>query len=149
MKNNGETFIDNNKGIDVSDEEIVPVKKTKIRIHEYDWYVGDWECESTNYDSFDSKVEISFSVKKNGDSFIVEQVIDGVRYEGILKTKKIFLPDSIPESEKANYDSRDYIVADFGKTAYWIGITYDGDEEYDKISLNVDDIDVYRYKRKK
>lgn len=66
---------------------------------------------------------------------------NGKKTEGELYIDKIFLPKNLPEEERINYDSSDYVVADFSTFKYWIGIQY-GAEADDTISLNVDDIDI-------
>ena len=122
--------------------------KPRPRIRELDWYVGNWkEVVNEEYSWFDEnpKIPIELEISRNNDKYYIVLNENGKKTEGELYIDKIFLPKNLPEEERINYDSRDYLVADFSTFRYWIGIQYSGED--DKISLNIDDIDICVCKR--
>lgn len=121
----------------------VPQPKKRLRIQELEWYVGKWKelrYDDLNPENPPSTIELE--IKKNDDEYNVILNNNGNIIKGKLYIAKYFLPENISEEEKTNYDLKDYVVIDFSKYRYWIGIRYD-DDLHDKISLNLDDNDVF------
>lgn len=131
---------------DAIKEENENIEKTKPRprIRELDWYVGKWKefvKEDDGWFEENPTPKIELEIKKENDKYFIIMNEKEKILEGELFIDKYFLPKNITDEEIAKYDSRDYIVADFSTSRYWIGIQY-AEEDYDTISLNLDDIDI-------
>ncbi len=129
-------------------------QETSPRIRDLDWYIGSWQGDSimTSDENWNPKnyyAPVEIEIKRADGKYYISLNENGRITEGKIYIDKYFLPKNIPEDEKVNYDSSDYVVADFETLRYCIGIVYDGDYEHDTISLSLDDIDFCECKREK